>query len=707
MQYNNFKIERIDGVALVYIGKAEEKVNTLSLDMFDEFEDMFNELFTEELTKAVVLISSKKDFIVGADINIFGKVQKAGDFKPISAKLYEVLQKIETSRKPVVAAINGTCYGGGLELALACTARMCSDDRSTKFALPEVKLGLLPGGGGTQRLPRLIGIQRALDMMLTGKNAFAIPALKMGLVDQVVNKNKLQDAAVKYALSLVGKPIERKVKLTFMNRIIEGPLKSIVYKKATQMVMRMTYGNYPSPIAIIKCVKEGMEKGMSEGLKVEAAEFEKLLLSPVSKQLINIFFAMTEKKKNPYAQLVKPVDRLGMLGAGFMGEGIAEVSIMNDMDVVLKDIKMESISKAYRNIWKSLEGKVRKKVMPMSEAQSRMVKLSQSLDYSDFRHCDLVIEAVFEELNIKQSVLKDCEAVMHEDAIFASNTSALPIKDIAAKSSRKDRIIGMHYFSPVPKMPLLEIVKTPDTADWVVGTCLEVGIRQGKTCIVVNDGPGFYTTRILAPMLNETLLLLEEGADMLQIDKVMKKFGFPVGPVTLIDEVGIDVGAHIMSGDLMKYFQHREGLKISTAMKAMFDAGYCGRKNGKGFFVYDAKGKKVRGKVNEEIYSFFGGRTRKQLDETMIRERCSAVFINEAFLCLQENIIENPLDGDVGAIFGLGFPPFLGGPFRYTDSMGADDMFRMMERLYHEHGGRFKPADILKQYAGEKRKFYS
>jgi 3-hydroxyacyl-CoA dehydrogenase / enoyl-CoA hydratase / 3-hydroxybutyryl-CoA epimerase len=319
----------------------------------------------------------------------------------------------------------------------------------------------------------------------------------------------------------------------------------------------------------------------------------------------------------------------------------------------------------------------------------------------------VIIEAVFEDLKIKHKVLEETEAAIRPDCIFASNTSALPIAQIAEKSKRPELIIGMHYFSPVPKMPLLEIVVTPQTADWVTATCFDLGVKQGKTCIVVQDGPGFYTTRILSPFFNEAMLMMNEGIDALQLDNVIKKFGYPVGPITLLDEVGIDVGAHVMSGDLVKFYQLREGsVSSGDAIVKMFKAGFSGRKNKKGFYLYDEKGKKIHGKINPEAYSFFGGANRKKFSDEEIINRCALSMVNEAAHCLQEGIIANPLDGDVGAIFGIGFPPFRGGPFRYADAVGTDTIVKNLEALAAKYTARFKPAQILVDYAKLGKKFY-
>ncbi|MDX2001711.1 MAG: 3-hydroxyacyl-CoA dehydrogenase NAD-binding domain-containing protein [Chitinophagales bacterium] len=700
-------IERKDGVAIIWLDQQGEKINKVSPAAIDLFDGIFRDLDNDSSIKAAVLISKKKDFIAGADIEAFQQVQKKGDFEPITRKGHEILNRIANSKKPVVAAIHGSCLGAGLEIALACHARIASDDRSTKMALPEVQLGLLPGGGGTQRLPRLVGIQKALDMMLTGKNIFAYPAKKMGLVDRLISKEALLKAATEMALELTHKPLVRKDNRTFMQKVLEGPFKGIIFKKARQMVQGMTKGNYPAPFKIIDCVEIGMKQGMQAGLDAEAVKFEELVLSPESRQLINIFFAMTEKKKNPMKALVHETKVLGMVGAGFMGAGITEVSINQGVDVILKDIKEETIASAKTTIWKNIEKKLQRKSLSQSEADALMNKITGQLGYEHFDKVDVVIEAVFEDMNLKKKVIQEVEAHLRPDAIFASNTSALPITEIASASARPEQVIGMHYFSPVPKMPLLEIVVTDKTADWVTATCLELGIRQGKTCIVVKDGPGFYTTRILSPFFNEALLMLEEGADALQIDREMKKFGFPVGPITLLDEVGIDVGAHVMTGAMISEFMKRPGaVAAGDGIVKLFKAGYSGRKNKKGFYLYDDKGQRIKNKIDDKAYEFYGGPNRKQLDNTLIQQRCAFGFINEAAYCLQEGIVSNPLDGDIGAIFGLGFPPFLGGPFRYMDTLGAAKVVEILEGLAAKTSARFTPAEIIYEHAKSGQPFY-
>lgn len=699
--------KRDNGVAIIWLDQPGEKINKVSLEFVKELDVLFQQLENDSDVKAAVIASKKKDWIAGADIDMFGRVKQKGDFIQFTRDGHQSLFRLEKSKKPVVAAINGACLGAGTEIALACHGRVVSDEKGMHFALPEVMLGLLPGGGGTQRLPRLIGIQKALDMMLTGKKIYGSKAKKIGLADKITTKESLLNAAMDFALQLTKGKFAREDKREFLEKVLESNsvTRGIIYKKAKEMVMKQTLGNYPAPLKILECVEIGMEEGINKGLDAEAVKFEELILTDESRQLIRIFFNMTEKKKNPYpTDKIKSTDTIAMVGAGFMGAGIAEVSAMDGIRVLLKDIKEETLATAKQTIWQDLEKKLKRKTMSQPEAEEIMGRVESKLDYSGFDKVDIIVEAVFEEIKLKQRIVADCEAASRPDTIFASNTSALPITHVAEKAARPENVIGMHYFSPVPKMPLLEIIKTPKTADWVTATCFELGIRQGKTCIVVNDGPGFYTTRILAPYMNECFLLIEEGADAGQIDKAMKKWGFPVGPVTLQDEVGIDVGAHIMKGEFAEMAKKREGARSNDAIIKMFADGYHGKKNKKGLYKYDEKGKKQG--INEEIYKYFGNPTRKEFTTEAIQNRMGMMMLNEALLCLQEGILESPTDGDVGAIFGLGFPPFTGGPFRFIDHRGADKVLATMEDLAAKYGPRFKPAQILRDYAKEGKKFY-
>ncbi len=707
MERNQFlTLEKQDSVGVLWMDLPGEEWNKITIDMVGLFDEQMQQIEADPDIEAVVLISGKKGFMAGADIEEFLKLGP-GEAKEVSVEGHKMFARIEDSSKPYVAAIHGACMGGGTEISLACAGRVVSSHSSTVMALPEVKLGLLPGLGGSFRMPRLIGLQRALGIILTGKNVYAYSAYKMGLADVIVDQPKLLEAAKKHALNIARGKFKRKDKRSLPEKILESnPVtRNIIISKAKETVMRSTYGNYPAPLKILETIKAHQGKSREAAWDIETTHFDQLLQTNESYQLIQLFFAMNALKKNPMKDQARRVDTLAVLGAGLMGEGIAEVSVLKQMDILLKDLYEESLAKAKKNIWTSMSKKIRQKSMTKADAETLINKVNLSTDFTGFQKVDMVIEAVFEDINIKHQVIKETEAHIPTHAIFASNTSALPITQIAEASDRPEQVIGMHYFSPVQKMPLLEIITTPHTADWVTATALDVGIRQGKTCIVVKDGPGFYTTRILSPFLNEALHLLDEGADILTIDRAMKQFGFPVGPMTLIDEVGIDVGAHIAEGALGEMFQAR-GEKADNRMRQLADAGFKGRKSKKGFLQYDTKtGKKLRGKVNEDIYAFFGGASRKSMDVRVIQDRMSLVMINEAVRCLEEGIIQSPRDGDIGAIFGLGFAPFTGGPFRYIDRLGAkklEDTFT----TYRAVGQRYEPAQMLKDYASTGQTFY-
>ncbi len=694
-----------DGVAVVWMDQPGEKVNKLSLDMLDEFRGMMEQVGNDPKVSAIVLASRKDDFIAGADVEKILEIAEPGKAAELSRKGKELLEKMEKGTKPVVAAIHGACLGGGLEVALACHGRVASDHPKTVLGLPEVQLGLLPGGGGTQRLPRLVGLSKGLDMMLTGKKVYSRSALKMGLVDAVVYRGGLVDAARQLALEYAakGKP-ERKLKKGLLTKYLDdtGLGRKVVFTQARKTVLRQTRGNYPAPIKILDAVQAGYQVDLEAGYAAETKGFDELVLTPAARNLIRLFLGMTERKKNPHPDKVRPVHTLGVLGAGLMGAGIANVTAQKDTDVVLKDVDWDRVSKGLEHIWKDLNGKHKKGALRRTERDRLAAHVSGAIDWSKFARVDAVIEAVFEDLDLKKRMVADIEKAARPDTIFATNTSALPIKDIASASQHPETVIGMHYFSPVEKMPLLEVIVTPKTADWVLATCYDIGVKQGKTVIVVNDGPGFYTSRILGPYMMESLLLLEEGAEIRSIDDALKDYGFPVGPITLYDEVGIDVAAKISKN--MHAFVEKRGARLPTVVEKLTAAGYQGRKNSKGFYLYPTK--KGAKKVDKNVYKLIGRPKSKRFEKIEMAERLTLGMANEAALCLEEGVIRSPSDGDIGAILGLGFPPFRGGPFRYMDDMGLPNVVKKLEELRSKHGNQFAPAEILKRNAAEGKRFY-
>lgn len=723
----NLSFEKKDnGVAVVTIDCPDSKVNKVSSGLLAEISGLLDNVDKDGTIKGLVILSGKDDnFVVGADVDELNAMKSRDEVITYISKAHTVLKRIEALPFPVVCAIHGNCLGGGLELALVADYRIATDSPKTTLGLPEVQLGLIPAAGGTQRLPRLIGLQNALPLMLTGRNLRPKKALKMGLVDEVVMSHGMKDIAVAKALDLsTGKVPVKKKNQSLQQKILDATLKRfldetsmgqrIVFNQARSQVLRQTMGLYPAALAIISSVEFGLKHGVAKGLENDIRVFGELVMDGKSKALRSLFDAMTALKKNPFKDKARPVRKIAVLGAGLMGHGIVSVSTGVCDTVLLKDVSLDAVAKGMKEVYKGLDKRARSGGITKFDRDVQYGRVMACDDYSLFARTNLVIEAVFEDLDLKRRILAEVEAETGDETIFASNTSALPITLIAEGSRRPGNVIGMHYFSPVPKMPLLEIITTDATADWVKATALEFGIQQGKTCIVVRDCPGFYTTRILIPMLNESMKLIEEGADIKAIDTAMKRFGYPVGPVTLVDELGIDVAAHVAKGEVKKLFDAR-GLKASEGYTKLFENGYKGRKNKKGFYLYEEPrkkgilpfGKPKGGKpVNTEVYDILGG-VRKSFAEEEIQDRLALAMINEAALCLQEGILSCARDGDIGAVFGLGFPPFTGGPFRYIDAMGARAVVDRMKGLEQKLGALYRPADILVEMAARGKTFHN
>ncbi|HSL17044.1 MAG TPA: 3-hydroxyacyl-CoA dehydrogenase NAD-binding domain-containing protein [Methylomirabilota bacterium] len=696
---------RDDGVAIVWLDHAEKVVNTLSPAVVAEFNELVLPLLDDDGVRALVVASAKPDtFIAGADLEVIEGLGEA-EISEMSRQGNALLERIATGAKPVVAAVHGAAIGGGMEVALACHYILASDDPKTVFSQAEVMLGLLPAGGGTQRLVERVGLAAALPMLLTGKKVRSRKAKRMGLVDAVTTPGGIADTGARAALALADGKLERPArKKSLVDRLSAlGPVRAKILREAAKQVERRTRGLYPAPPAILDCVETGLKHGRLAGLERESHYFGKLAAGTESRNLVRLFHAMNRAKKPVDADRAREVGRLAVLGAGFMGAGIASVSL-GRCPVVLRDVADDALAAGIRTVEEGLVRQVRSGAIPRVEADRRRSALLPTTDLDDLAGADLVVEAVFEDLELKRRVLAEVEERVAPEAVFASNTSALPIARIAEGARHPERVLGMHYFSPVPKMPLLEIVVAEATASWATATARAFGVAQGKTCIVVKDGPGFYTTRILAPYLNEAVVLLEEGAKIEDLDRVMKDFGFPVGPVALMDEVGIDVGAHV-AADLGAAFADR-GLGASDALPRMFEAGYGGRKNRRGFYLYPKKKTKGPRQVNPEVYAFFGGAERRRVAAEEIRDRMALLMVNEAAHCLDDGVIASPEDGDLGAILGLGFPPFRGGPFRFVDHQGAAAVVERLEALAGRHGPRFAPAAGLHDLAKTGGRFY-
>jgi 3-hydroxyacyl-CoA dehydrogenase / enoyl-CoA hydratase / 3-hydroxybutyryl-CoA epimerase len=709
-----------NNIGVITIDVPGESMNVLKAEFADQINAVFAEVEADTHVSGLIITSGKSNsFVAGADVSMLDACQSEDEVRAIAKIGQELFDKIEQMKMPVVAAIHGPALGGGLELAMACHARVVSDDGKTVLGLPEVQLGLLPGSGGTQRLPKLVGLQKALDMMLTGKQLRAKQAVKAGLADEMVPVSILMDTAAAMVEKMrKGKKASKAKKKPLMSKFLEDTSvgRNIVFDQAKKQVMRQTKGNYPAPLRILECIKTGVTKGYKAGLEIESQRFSELCMTSESKALRGLFFATTEMKKENGVEGVAPakVSKVGILGGGLMGGGIAFVTTTKaGVPARIKDIAQEGIRNAFKYSYDILNKKVKRRFMKPSEMQKQMAMLSASTDFVGFKNVDMIVEAVFEDLNLKQKMVADIEANCKNETIFASNTSSLPIHKIAEKAERPENVIGLHYFSPVDKMPLVEVIATEKTSDETISTTVEFARRQGKTPIVVKDEAGFFVNRILGLYMNEAANIVMEGEPVEKIDKALVKFGFPVGPMTLLDEVGIDVGSKV-AGILYEAFGER--FALPSAMEKLTADERKGKKNEKGFYVYGKAAKpslidkltfKKKGKqVDESVYRVLGVSPSSKMSEEDIAERCVVQLLNEAARCIDAGIVRNPRDGDIGMIFGTGYPPFQGGPFRYMDSMGIANLVSKLEKYQAQHGDRFAPCDLLKSMAEEGKTFY-
>ena len=723
------RLERRDGVAWLVLDEPGKKVNTLSSRLFEWFEAQLAAVEAEPPSGLVIVSGKAGSFVAGADI---GELEALNSTRAVLTMLergHALSRRLAGLPFPTVAAIHGAALGGGLELALCCDFRVATDHPKTRLGLPEVQLGLIPGMGGTQRLPRLIGVPEALDLVLSGRQVAAKKALRLGLVDEICAPEVLGDAAVRRLGEArvggrrgggrsQGGQGGRRTSLASRaaNLLAHTPLADrLVYDKAKGQVLARTGGHYPAPLVALDVVRDGVKLPLERALDLEADAFAELVLSETAKNLMGLFFmkndveARAAKLARSVPPALDPGGPVAVLGAGLMGAGIAQVLAAKGVPVVMKDRDLAAVGRGLGYAAERFAELAKRRRLREVEAKAGLERIHGTVEAAALRRCGFVIEAVFEELEVKHAVLREVEAVVPEGTVFASNTSTLPIATIATAARRPQNVVGMHFFSPVHKMPLVEVIRHPGTADEVVAATVALGRRMGKTVIVVDDGPGFFTSRVLAPFLNEAAWILTEGARIEQIDRALESWGFPVGPLTLMDEVGLDVAAHAGRTMVAAF-----GARVAPppVFQRMLDDGRSGRKGRKGFYRYGADGKKVaRGAqgVDDAVYALLDWAPRP-VPQVEIAERCWLQMLNEAARTIEDGVVANPVDADVGVIFGLGFPPFRGGLLKEADRQGLSYVVERLEH-YAEHCGgnaaeRLAPAQLLRDMAAEGRRFH-
>jgi 3-hydroxyacyl-CoA dehydrogenase / enoyl-CoA hydratase / 3-hydroxybutyryl-CoA epimerase len=689
-----------DGIATITWDMAGRQPNTFNEATIAEFEAAIRELLADAKVKGIVITSAKSDFIVGADLGMLQQVASMSreEFLRRVRRMQQLFRDVETGGKPVVAALNGTAVGGGFELAMACHVRVATDNPAIRVGLPEVQLGLLPGAGGTQRMPRLIGAREALGLITQGKTIPVKKALELGLLTEVVPAEQLLERAKDHALT--AEAVQPWDKKGF--RIPGGEVHSAqgfeTFTGANAMITKETWGNYPAPRLAAYAIYHGLQMPIDQGVKVEARGFVELAFDPKTQAMIRtLFFSMGEAKRLKGRSKTVPIKRyekIGVLGAGLMGHGITHAAVTNGIEVVLLDVDQAAAERGKERIGAILQAAVAKGRLSEDAAKAAMGRVHPTASFDDLRPCQLIVEAVFEKRDLKNEVVKKAEAVIAPETIFGSNTSTLPITGLATASSRPDQFIGLHFFSPVEKMPLVEVILGEKTSEATLAQALDFVKAIGKTPIVVRDGRGFFTSRVFGTYLVEGVAMLAEGVKPALIDNAGRLAGMPMGPLTVADMVNIDLSYKIRmqaKADLgEKYVAH----PADAVVELMVKEGRYGQKTKAGFYDYTDSGKQLWPGLAKHFPV-----AAEQPSLEAITRRLLHIQAIETLRCMEEGIVQRPQDADVGSILGWGFCPFYGGVASYVDLVGAKRLAAECDDLARTCGSRFAPPALLRKLA--------
>ena len=686
---------REDGICVVTFDQPGSAANIFDLRTLDELAQELEFIERQTELKGVIFASAKHSiFIAGADLNAMLKVASSADARILIERGQAVMNRIAALKIPTVAAVHGAAVGGGYELCLACDYRLASPDYATKIGLPEIKIGLLPGWGGSTRLPRLIGLPKALDIILGGKTVPAKHALKLGMIDEIAPAECLIAAAMRKIK--LGKPDRSNHWLT-NNHLVA----SVIAPQVRKRLLQKTRGHYPAVLKALEVVTRGISGSVEASLALERDGIIELMQTDVCRNLISVFFLQERARKRKLSAAdSKSVARTAVIGAGVMGAGIAQWISARKLPVILRDINTEQVAKGMASVAKLYRDAVKRRLLTAHEARTGMERVYPAPAEVPLRHTDMVIEAAVENLELKKKIFQRLDELVSPDTILATNTSALPISEMAASTRHPERVVGLHFFNPVHRMQLVEVIAARQTAPEVLQRALRFTQQIGKLPVLVKDSPGFLVNRILMPYLIEAGNLFEAGAKIEDLDDVMLDFGMPMGPMRLLDEVGLDVSLHVAE-TLAVHFGDR--MKVPGCIRQMTGAGLLGRKNGSGFYLHE-KSKGAR--PNPQISTYVQSQKGRAITREELQERMVFLMVNEAARCLEEQIVTDPADVDFAMIMGTGFAPFRGGPLRYTDTVGAARLVGAMNHLVASGTAHFEPCELLAKMADKNEKFY-
>lgn len=698
-----------EGVCILTFDRPDSAANIFDRATMAELAGHLDAVEADPGLKGLVLISAKKAiFIAGADLTALAGTRDATDLSAMVVAGQQVFGRIAALRIPTVAAIHGACVGGGYEICLACQHRIASPDKATRIGLPETQLGILPAWGGSTRLPRLIGLPKALDIILAGKTLAAKPALSSGLIDEITPREQLRDRAIAIALGRGPARRPQPVSRAIGKRLMNSPVAArLIGRRAEQQLLAKTRGHYPAVLKALEVVTRGLSRRIDESLALECEAFVELSQTEACRNLLRIFFLQERAKKlsvtgpGPASESrPQAVRTIAVIGAGVMGGGIAQWASSREVRVILRDISAEAVGKGLAAIGKTYSQAVKRHALTRVEARAGLDRISPSATDVPLARADIVIEAAVERMDLKKQLFQRLDELAGPDTILASNTSALSITELGSATSRPDRVIGIHFFNPVHKMQLVEIVVGRQTSPDAVRRAVRFAQQIGKLPVVVKDSPGFLVNRILMPYLIEGGHLFEHGARIEDIDEAMLDFGMPMGPMRLIDEVGLDVCHHV-AADLAGHFHDR--MQAPTVLGRMMKDGLVGKKGGRGFYVHAPKGD---ARVNPAVDRYAADPTCAGLSRETLRNRMVLLMVNEAARCLEEGVVADPQDADFGMIMGTGWAPFLGGPLRFADFAGLANIVTEMKQLAGRGELRFTPCNLLQAMASDGRKFY-